>query len=392
MRHYHAALLSTGQEGGKCVAAVLEATKDREPFRRAAAGFVLGQGNTDDQQLALRLLQDPDTQVRFYASRSLILMGEMRAIPVLIAQLTDAPLSLAWQAEDVLSRVAGDKMPVSNGNWERAGRLRCREGWEQWWKTNGSTLVLKPNSLKETYLGLNVVVELDGSTRSGRIWECGSDGKVRWEITNVSRPIDAQILPGERVLVAEHGQSRVTERDRKGQILWEHRLQSQPVAVKRLPNGNTFIVTYQEILEVAPSNKVVYSHPRPGMIYYGAKLRNGNIVYITSNNQVVEMDEAGKELKTIPVGNTGGWASVEKLSSGRYLVALYGSRKVVEVDESGKVIWEASIESPGHATRLANGNTLVACIEAKKVVELNRASRVVWEQPTVGRPFHIYRR
>ncbi len=317
-------------------------------------------------------------------------------MPVLMEQLTAAPLPTAWRAEDMLCRMAGNKMPAASpGNWDEPSRRKCREAWEAWWKQQQGKINLAQVNYEDTDLGLNVVAELDGGggRGGGRIWECGKDGKQRWQITNVTRSIDARVLAGGRVLVAEHGSSRVTERDRDGKVLWEQKVASQPVSVQRLSNGNTFIVTYNELLEVTPANQVVFSHKRTGaMIYHGEKLRNGNMVYVLSNNQVVELEPSGKELRTVPVGVTGGWASVEKLASGHYLVALYSSSKVVEVDDMGKVLWECTANRPGHATRLRNGNTLVASIEGRQVLEINRAGSVVWEQKTQGRPFHVHRR
>ncbi len=388
------ALAQTGWRDGRVEPAVSAAARDRDPLRRSAAAHILGRAGRAERQLAMGLLQDSDVRVRFYAACALLRSGEKVAVPALLAQLTDGPLAQAWQAEDLLSRLAGEQLPaVSLASWDELGRRKCREGWEAWWSQQKDHLDLARLNLEESYLGLNLVAELDGSPRGGgRIWECSKDGKVRWEILNIARPIDAQLLPGGRVLVAEHGNSRVSERDREGKVLWEFRVDNQPVAVQRLPSGNTFIVTYSELLEVTPTSKVVASFRRPGMIYHGMKLKSGNMLYVTSNSQVVELDPAGRELRMVPVGNTSGWASVEKLNQGNYLVALYSGRKVIEVDGSGKVLWECQVESPGHATRLPNGNILVASIEGRKLLEINRAGVTVWQQATQGRPFHVHRR
>ncbi len=387
------ALTRTGLRDGRADPALIEAARDPEPYRRAAAAHVLGRAGMEQRRAAVRLLADSDVGVRFQAACALVRSGEKLAVPALLAQLTDGPLSHAWQAEDLLCRLAGEQLPGgSPATWDQSGRRKCRDAWESWWKEHANRLDLTRVNLEETFLGLNVIAELDGPGRGGRVWECGPDGKQRWEITNVNRPIDAQVLPGGRILVAEHGNSRVTERDRQGKVLWEHSVSSQPVSVQRLPSGNTFIVTYNELLEVTPANKVVFSLRRPGMIYNGMKLRNGNVVYVNSSSQVVELNAAGQEIHLVPVGNTSGWASVEKLHNGHYLVSLYSARKVVEVNESGKVIWEAAAESPGHATQLRSGNVLVASIEGRKLLEINRTGTVVWQQATQGRPFHVHRR
>ena len=73
-------------------------------------------------------------------------------------------------------------------------------------------------------------------------------------------------------------------------------------------------------------------------------------------------------------------------------MALGGAGKVIEIDESGRVLWEAPVPSPSWATRLRNGNTLVASLDTRKVLEIDRSGKVVWEQATTGRPFRARRR
>jgi hypothetical protein len=267
--------------------------------------------------------------------------------------------------------------------------------WQVWWKANAGRVDLERACREEAYLGLNLIVELDSVGRGGkgRVWECGMDGKPRWEITDLERPIDAKLLPGGRILVAEHGPARVTERQRNGSIVWQFAPAGQPVSCQRLANGNTFIATYNELLEVNRDKVTVQSIKLPtNMIFYGCKLRNGHYLYVSNGNRIVEVDSTGKERHSVGVENTSGWASVEPLSNGNYLVALYYPKKVVELDHAGKVLWQCSVEAPGHATRLRNGNTLVTSIEGRRITEFDRAGKEVWRQATTGRPFHTYRR
>jgi hypothetical protein len=97
-------------------------------------------------------------------------------------------------------------------------------------------------------------------------------------------------------------------------------------------------------------------------------------------------------VRTIPAGNTAGWAGVELLPNGHYLVALYNASVVKEIDASGKVYFEAKLAMPTFATRLANGNTLATDTHNRKVVEFDALGKKVWEQPSGGRPFRVRRR
>jgi outer membrane protein assembly factor BamB len=168
------------------------------------------------------------------------------------------------------------------------------------------------------------------------------------------------------------------------------------VACQRLANGNTFIATYSNVLEVTPAGTEVFNfNPNPvagGVIYDARKLANGNVVCISGRGTLLELDQTGKQVRSLPISNQGGWAGVTPLPGGRFLVALLGPGRVVEVDGDGKVLWEAAVPTAAHAIRLPSGNTLVACMNAQRLVEINPAGSVVWEQKTPGRPFHIGRR
>ena len=167
-----------------------------------------------------------------------------------------------------------------------------------------------------------------------------------------------------------------------------------PVTCQRLANGNTFIATHSELLEISRQGKVIYSHRIPLQVFAARKLRDGHILYIQNKCKVVEIDQTGKEVRSIPAGNTvcNGWASFELLSNGHFLIGQYNANKVREIDASGKVLWEREVVTPAHATRLANGNTLVASSETNRIVELNPAGKPVSQRITKGRPVRVYQR
>jgi outer membrane protein assembly factor BamB len=167
---------------------------------------------------------------------------------------------------------------------------------------------------------------------------------------------------------------------------------SYPVSCQRLANGNTFIATYTEVLEVTPGGKVLYSHAgKVGSVFCAEKLRNGNILLARGDGSIVEMDTRGKEVKSVRVGGLSSWAGVEVLPGGRYLVAQYQMNRVVEVDSRGTVLWQYKIRTPAWATRLGNGHTLIASPDGRKVVEVDPKGKEVWAAPTKGRPFRIRR-
>jgi outer membrane protein assembly factor BamB len=183
----------------------------------------------------------------------------------------------------------------------------------------------------------------------------------------------------------------VTERDRQGKVLWQHPVPNSTVSCQRLPNGNTFIATYTELLEVTRAGKTVFSYrTKAGNVYNAHKLRNGHILYAYDRG-VVELDGGGKEVRHIEVAGMSGWGRVEPLPNGHFLLAQYISNQVVEVDPSGKVVWRCPVQSPSSATRLANGNVLVTSSEGHKLLEFDRGGKEVWNQPAKGRPFSARR-
>jgi hypothetical protein len=344
-----------------------------------------------------RLLADPVLRVRYEAATALTCAGERAAVPTLVALLNEAPLPLAWQVEDLLFRLAGERGPeVTLGAGGPAERRKCRDTWEAWWKRHGGEADLARLRWGDPLRGLTLACEFDGPAGNGRVCEFGQDGKPRWQVTGLQGPNDAQVLPGGRVLVAERNGNKVTERDRAGKVLWEHAAPSSPIACQRLANGNTLVVTWNELYEVTPDQKKVFTHTHPAGFRHAVRQRNGRIVYVASNGQVGELDAHGKLLRTITPANyatgAGYWASVEPLPNGRFLLALGGAGRVVEIDPSGKVVWECAQSSAVFATRLRNGHTLVASIEGRKVIEYDRTGKEVWSQATQGRPFHVRRR
>src|SRR5262249_55209773 len=138
---------------------------------------------------------------------------------------------------------------------------------------------------------------------ANKVWEIAADGKTTlWEITVPGCPIDAQVLPGGRVLVAELNAHQVTERDLKGNVLWTHKINT-PIACARFPNGHTFIGTNHSLHVVTPEHQEVMKYvPEPGFFIHSVqRLRNGHMVCVSMDGAVREIDPAGKVVRTVPL-------------------------------------------------------------------------------------------
>jgi hypothetical protein len=388
-------LAAVAVRDGRPEKALVAALADKSPLLRGAAGEALVKAEKDAVR---KLLQDPDATVRARVATALVLAGDRAAVPVLVNTLPELPQGYAWRAEDLLYRLADGKTPppVALGH-DPAGRRKCRDAWLAWWKDNGPAVNLAKLHDRPPLLGNTLVVLLD----AGKVMELGPDDRVRWEVGNLMFPLDAQALPGDRVLVAEYHAQRVTERNTKGEILWQRRVSgsapgSGPQAAQRLVNGNTFIVTDSQLLEVDRDGREVFSHAMSNgqRIMKAMKLDNGEMVCLTTDPAVVRLDAGGKEVGRFPVGLAmrlfGG--RIHALPNGRVLVPHNNEGKVVEYDATGKAVWEVAIDQPIAAWRLANGHTLVTSMSQNRAVEFDRAGHEVWQYRTNTRVTRAFRR
>src|SRR5205823_10474490 len=201
------------------------------------------------------------------------------------------------EAEGLLRRLAGAAAPAAIPGDGPAARAQYRAAWLAWWKDHAASVDLAQLQAAPTVTGLIVVAELGPKGAKGgkfgpggfpgggfdpkdvggkgggfqakapkgkkggalpvqpkavipakgtdRLVALDRDGHSVWQIEDLDHPIDFQVLPGDRVVIAEYYARRVTERDLTGKILWEvSNLPNSPMNVQRLANGNTFIALY----------------------------------------------------------------------------------------------------------------------------------------------------
>jgi HEAT repeat protein len=382
------ALAAVAVKDGKADPALVKALADKLPLRRAAAAEALAFAGVE-REAVRKLLKDEDPSVKLRVAIALTASQDKETVPALIALITELPLNLSGQAEDHLRLLAAEYSPPALTEGDDApARKKARDAWEKWWKTNSDKLVLARIDSRQQLLGYTIVAELyNQAKRSGRVVELDRRGKVRWEIGGfnvLQGPVDAQVLPGDRVLICEYNMNRITERDLKGKVIWEKQF-NQPKSARRLSNGNTFMVGQGQIIEIDKTGKEVVNINRMNFwdIVSATRLRNGEIVYVTQQGQVTRMDKDGKkELKTFHTNTAGAiyyLGHIDVLPNDHVVIPVFSFNKVTEFDANGKEVWTASVTQPVSAKRLPNGNTLVSSFNPGKVVELDRAGKVVWE-------------
>jgi len=391
------ALAALALPDGKPDRALVEALHDKLALRRGTAAVALCRASAGQSVPGLMtLLKDPDTGVRLRVAVAMAEQRQKEAVPALIGLLGELPPDRLWQAEDLLRRLAGEKAPgVALGTTESA-RRRCRDAWAAWWQKNADRVDMARLDAVQGDLGLTLVVCYDGYQGSGCVREFGPDRKTRWEITaNLRGPIDAVMLPGNHVLIAEYN-GFITERDTHGKVLWEHQVNgNNPISCQRLPNGNTFVATLTNLMEITPQGRQVYNRTgSQGQITCAQKLRNGHIVYIAMNGMLVELDVTGREIRSFNAANGPGgeWFSFTALPGGHYLVPRQSTGKVTEFDAAGKVVREVAAPQPYSAVRMPNGHVMAVSMNNSQITEVDRTGKAVWQEQLQGRPFKIRRR
>jgi hypothetical protein len=289
----------------------------------------------------------------------------------------------------LLLRVAGEQAPqASAGAGTPEERKRWCEAWALWWRERGPKADLARLDEAPPYLGLTLVPEMHGN----KVWECGKDGQVRWELTGLSQPRDARVLAGGRVLIAEVTAGLVTERDRKGRLVWSHKVQD-PAYVERLPNGNTFVGTHNRAFEVTPAGKeITVYQSEPGFFIHSMHRKpNGNLVCLSMAGCLREVTRAGKVVCTFQLDTAGrNWCGVQGLPGGRYLTVELNRGQVLELDARGKTVWECQVPNATYAVRRPTGTTLVCSFGGRRIVEVNRAGKIVWEKKVATSPWRVH--
>jgi len=391
-----AALVVLALHDGKPEPALVKALEDKAAGTRAVAAAVLVRAGARESLPAIRkLLNDPEPSVRLETALALASLKEKESIPVLIDLLAVLPRDRHAAITDLLYELAEDQAPEVPAGEDEAARKQARDAWAAWWKKSAGSVDLTRVRDDGKFKGYTMVILLD----AGRILEVDADGKTRWQIDGLEFPLDAQRLPGDRVLVAEQKGGRVTERDRKGHILWEKRVDG-PLMAQRLSNGNTFIANRSQVVEVDRSGRQVFAHARgvDDLIMKAQKLERGEVALVVSSAagtgaaEYIRLDAAGKQVARFPVGVRTSGGRIDVLPDGRVLAPLKDQNKVVEYDAAGKVVWQADFNQPIAAVRLANGHTLVTAFDEKRAVELDSDGKTVWEYKTDARVTRGWRR
>ena len=379
-------LIALAHTGIRCEADRLTAqvaTADSQPSRRAASAVLLsGKGaNRNDVDRALLLLKDRDPTVRLYTALALTLAGREEGIPVLIDLLGEGPARAAIHAEAVLCQAAGKEAPsVTLGN----DRAKCFAAWTEWARVRAKAKAIGPADIGRQAQQLILVANLDG----GCVLAIDENHRERWRCEDLDGPVDVQMLASGRLLIAENHGKRITERTVEGKILWERRTDGLPGSCQRLSSGNTLICTKSSLFELDSTGATLWSNNRLGGLYSARKLRNGQVMALSSEHAIIRCDSSGRQLAQYSLrAAIQPWSSFSLREDGHFLVA---SRSVVnKLDHEGKQIWAHYVANCVGATEKTNGNILICDPVDQRIVELDPAGKTLRAYGTKGRPWRI---
>jgi hypothetical protein len=384
---------------------VLEgALTSENPLLRGAAAEAFARSADKPSRERMRAFfgKEANADIKFAIAMALVQDGrEKDLIPDLIRLMGDVSFERGWKGEELLWRIAGEDGPAVSLGPEAGARQKARDEWQKWWAANKKKVDLAKLDGDSSF-GLTIVCETPfRGGGQGRVVALGGDGKERWKVTGINWPMDAVPLPGKKVLIAEHNRNRIVEREIDGKEIWSENI-NQPLQVGRLPNGVTWAVGRNQIIEWERGDKSnkkhVFDFNRPDYdIVGGARMKNGEYVLLSQNQQVFKVDRKGAVTKSHNIGGNAVnyYSTVDITPAGKALVTLMN--QVVEYDvETGKPGWSANINSATSAIRLRNGNTLVGQQSQGRVVELDKDGKqtkfVHTGTDTSYRPFRAFKR
>ncbi|MFX0197853.1 MAG: aryl-sulfate sulfotransferase [Candidatus Hodarchaeota archaeon] len=277
-----------------------------------------------------------------------------------------------------------------------------------------------------------------------KLLELDPAGNIIWNFTYFpnGRPgliFDSELLPNGNILfVGNVGEdlpqfwgynlhSQIIEMTRAGEIIWKYDLYWRAFKdheihdVDKLDNGNILIAdtSRDRVIEVTRDYQVVWEwraidwfdppanwDPYADMtenttndwthLNDADRLPNGHtLISLRNLRKVIEVNETGHIVWSW--GNkTVLWEphNPDKLLNGNVLICDSGANRIIEVNTTTKeIVWqyEGMLNWPRDADRLPNGNTLIADSNNNRIIEITLDGEIVWERTGLTRVYEADR-
>lgn len=377
--------------------------ESRDVIKRAAAAEAFARVKDKASQARMKefIKKQDNPDVKLAIAMALLKDAQDKEmVPEIINLMPSVTADKAWKTEEVLWRLAGEDGPQVAVGTDKPSREKARDEWKKWWDANEKKVDLAKLD-SDANFGLTIVLET--SIRGlGRVLALGGDKKERWSVKGLNWPTDAVPLPGKKVLIAEQNRNRIFEREIDGKELWSEMI-NQPVNCGRLPNGTTWGVGRNQIIEWERGDKTprkqIFTFLRNEYdIVAGTRMKNGEYLLLTQSSQILKVDRKGTVTKAIGVGGNGinYYSTIEVLSSGKALITMMNTINEIDL-ETGKSTWSIPYQFATSAVRLRNGNTLVGNQNTARIQELDKDGKVVKNGEYTGldptfRPYRAFKR
>lgn len=252
----------------------------------------------------------------------------------------------------------------------------------------------------------------------------GEDGEIKWKADFPAS--DGWVLPNGNVLLALYATDNypnggVVEIDRDThEIVFSYQGQQKETStVQLLPNGHFLVAELgpdPKAIELSREGSLVRSTPlacQKNNFHMQTRmlrlLPNGN--YIAPHLldfKVVEYEPgSGRTIRSFPTDDRGrekrDWPfTAIRLSNGNTLIGCTNGNRVIEVNETGEIVWSVDNDDIGRnliddacgVQRLPNGNTVITSYHAKgdavKLIEVTPDKKVVWTFSGMSSGFHHF--
>ncbi len=203
-----------------------------------------------------------------------------------------------------------------------------------------------------------------------------------------------------RFLCADYVGNKVAIITTDGTVEWEFPATS-PQDCWLLSNGNVLFCEQGGAKEVSRNKEIVwrYDAPPTAQCHSCQPLPDGRVLVAEcSLGRIVEVDRDGKIAKEIRIASAAKnlshqFRGTRKTADGHYWVCLMDEQKVVEISPEGGMLKEIPVQGfPHEAIKLPNGNLLITLGMAKRVIELDQQLKVVWqigENELPGNPLRL---
>ena len=341
---------------------------------RIALAVITDPESAEPLHQALESMGEPDVAHPVRAAFAKVRAGDASALRRLVEELDSAPAPLRRRVLEFLYRLADDEAPPEAWDGDKDERVAAREAWLAWtdrFAKSGKPSVPEPARFRDRTL----VVLLD----MGQVAMLDSSDKPLWMIRRADFPLDAEPLPGNRVLLAENKANRVVIRSRTGAVLWEHAVDS-PLVAQAVEDDRVFVATRSELFEVDRAGRRVRSWTRPdGETYMRAmRLPDGGLAVVTFRQRFIQLDPSGRVTRAFPVIVTTSGGRIDVAPDGRVLVPMMVQDRVVEYAGDGEIVRSFNITEPIIAQRLPSGHVMVTSMDERMAVEFDATGRRIW--------------